>query len=393
MADIFLSYAREDRDCAAAIVRALNEVGLSVWFDQHTPAASQWENVLKRELERARCVLMLWSDHAMTSHWVPEEGMAGLERAVLVPVQIRVSDIPEAFGSIQFADLTSWNGDPTTPVFIELLRCIREQMLPHCEIAFDSPLQLSADSLRELYDCYFNVAARLGCVPIPGRFLPPQSPEAQRRLRRAVASLQVSIEWHAVLKLWYANPERQKAFIDRVARIERHIPLIWLRLLTYSGPFFSSVSSTRAHENFLRFASIMFFHEMFAAAKSTGQHVDIRSHLTEAELEFPRWERAISALFEPSDEVVTAYVTHIDDEHLETEEVVYGPRQHSQLAYGRSLKNSPYTDPVWLEQYLIPQRELRLALEGSPEHTEYRGNVRLRKITDLNGHDLDALYG
>ena len=99
MADIFLSYAREDTDCAGTMVRAMNGAGLSVWFDRYTPTASNWEDILKRELEKARCVVMLWSDHATTSHWVREEGMAGLERAVLVPVRVGESDIPDAFGS------------------------------------------------------------------------------------------------------------------------------------------------------------------------------------------------------------------------------------------------------------------------------------------------------
>ena len=403
MTDIFLSYAREDMDFAAALVSALKEAEYSVWFDNYTPTASQWEDIIERELERARCVLMLWSDHSMASAWVRKEGMVGLDRAVLVPVRISQSAIPDGFESIQFADLTSWNGSPRDPIFTELLHSINHQMLPRCQLSFDSLLQLSPDSLKMLYDSYFNAAARLGCVPVLGRFSLPKSPEEKRRLHRVVASLQISIDWDSTLTTWYANSARQKAFIDRVERLEHHIPLLWLRMLMHYGPFFSSLGSLKTHKNFLRFASIMFFYEMFHAARSEGHRVDIPTPLTEAILEYPRWEGCISSVFKWPDEIAVAYVTHIDDFRLPEEELIYGPKTNSQYAYGRSIHYTsglyhgstnafPFTDPVWLEQYLIPQREIRSALEGSFQHLDYRGNAIIRKITDLNGDDLQPLY-
>ncbi len=392
MADIFLSYSREDSGRADAMVQALKAVGWSVWFDRYTPTARKWANILESELERARCVVMLWSDHAMDSDWVRKEGIAGLDRAVLVPVRIRESDIPDVFGSIQFADLTSWDGDPAAPAFTELVQSIRNQMLPHCRMRFDSLFEPRLDDLKDLYEAYLHVTERLGCVPALGRFQDPSTPDGQRRLHRAVASLQVSIEWDSTLSNWFANSPARETILERIGRIERHIPLIWLRLLSYSGPFFSSVSSPRTHANFLSFASMMFFHEMFGTLRLVGQHMGIPSPLTAAQLSFPRWEGTISAFFEDSDEIAMAYVTHIDNSPLRTEEVFYGPKYRSQIAYGRSLRNFPFTEPVWLERYVVPQRELRLAVEGSTQHTVYGGNARIRKVTDLNGNDLPPLF-
>jgi len=393
MADIFLSYSREDVDRAVTISRALVEAGLSVWFDRHIPTASRWENEISRELERARCVLMLWSHHAMSSDWVRREGLAGFERAVLVPVRIEDCDIPDEFGSIQFADLTSWDGSSTTEL-TEVLRCIRSQMSPQSQIAFEALLQVRTDDIEALYDAYLIMADRLGCMPARGLFQPPQSSAEQRRLHRAVASLQVSIEWHPILKHWYSDPTRQNVFLDCTGRIERHIPLLWLRTLSYCGPFFSgNVTGPRTHVNFLRFASLKFFHAMVHEARALGQQVDIPSPLTEAELEYPRWEGCLAALFDDDvDDVACGYITHIDDHPLPREEVFYGPKYRLQIAYGRSLQKALFTEPLWLERYLIPQRELRIALEGSSGHTEYRGNVRIRKITDLNGADIEPLY-
>lgn len=376
------------------MAQALKAAGLSVWLDNYIHTGRRWQQVLKTELERARCVVMLWSDHATESDWVCREGRDGLDRGVLVPVRIREADISDDFGAIQFADLISWNGDANAPELTQLVDSIRDIMLPHCRIRFDSVFQPRQDDIKELYKAYFNAADRLDSVLPAGRFRPPSTPDERRRFYRVVSSLQISIEWDSILSVWFANSPEREGIGDQIGRIERHIPFIWLRLMTYGGPFFSSVSVPRAHTNFLGFASMMFFHAMFNSLRSVGQHIEIPAPLTSEKLSFPRWEGTISVFFDPfegSDEIAKTYVTHIDDTQLREEEVFYGPKSRSQRAYGKSLDKDMFTEPVWFEQYFIPQRELRLALEGSTEHTEYRGNVRVRKVVDLEGNDLPPI--
>lgn len=336
---------------------------------------------------------MLWSAHALNSRYVQHEGRVGLDRAALVPVLLGKAEIPRSFGSIQFADLTGWDGDPDAQAFKDVVASIRRQMFPSPQIGFESLLDIRRADIKELYVAYLDVAGRLGFVPIPGRFQSPRSSAEERRLRRAIASVQVAVHWDLRLKALFQDSFRHPTAIDRAKRIERRIPVLWLGQLQYSGPFFeSNVSSPRTHENFLHFASLMFFHEMFSAARSAGETVDVPFPLTEALLAFPRWEGAISAIFEDPDEIARAYVTHIDELSLPREEVIYGPKYWTQKAFGQTLRNSLYTDPIWLERYMIPQRELRLAQEASHEDTRYHGNVRIRKITDLNGEDLPPVF-
>ncbi len=40
MADIFISYANEDRETAAQFAQLLESVGLRVWWDRRIPAAA-----------------------------------------------------------------------------------------------------------------------------------------------------------------------------------------------------------------------------------------------------------------------------------------------------------------------------------------------------------------
>jgi hypothetical protein len=228
MADIFLSYAREDKDLASIIAGALEAAGFSVWIDRQVPTASKWKNLLESELGTARCVVMLWSDHAMNSRYVRHEGRAGFERAALVPVLLSKAEIPRLFRSIQFADLTAWNGDPGAQAFREILVAVRRQMLPHPRIGFDSLFHLRRDDIKQLYGAYLDVAGRLGFVPIPGRFQLPKSAAEERRLHRAIDSLQVAVHWDWRLKALFENASRHPTAVDRARRVERHIPVLWL---------------------------------------------------------------------------------------------------------------------------------------------------------------------
>lgn len=390
MADIFLSYSRKDSDQALLMVRALEQQGWTVWFDRHIPGASKWEDVLNRELETARCVVMLWSTHAKESEWVRREGEMALQRVALVPVLIQSAEIPELLGSIQFVNLMTWKGNPAEPEFQELVRAVRDQMLPRCVIGFESLMKPRIDDLKRMYDAFFEITTRIVGPSPAGHFTPPSTPEQKRTFTRAISSLQVSIEWDSALSSWIASDPDRQVWLDNIMRIERHMPQIWLRLQKYTSPFFNDGNGTgaRIYSNFLGFASLRFFHRFVNAAWRKGERVEIPRPLTDEQLSYPRWEGAISSFFDNSDEIVCAYVTHLDDSILPREEVFYGPKYRTLRSYERTQSQSLFAEPIWYEQYMIPQRELNIALSGATIDIEYEGNARIRKVTDLDGNDL-----
>ncbi|MGH7855431.1 MAG: toll/interleukin-1 receptor domain-containing protein [Candidatus Binatia bacterium] len=116
MADFFLSYANEDREMAAALARALEAAGWTVWWERRIPASRTWRSVLDEALNDSRCMIVLWSGQSVTSDRVKEEAEEARRRGMtLIPVQIERVEPPIEFRLIQAADLTDWDGSSTAP--------------------------------------------------------------------------------------------------------------------------------------------------------------------------------------------------------------------------------------------------------------------------------------
>ena len=125
VADVFITYATQDRHRAALVAEALTQSKLSVWFDQGVPTRSTIAEAINRELARAKCVLVLWSRHAVQSMWVREQAATGRDRGILLAVFIERVDVPSAFHEIHTYDLSTWNGSLDAPAFKQLTEAIQ----------------------------------------------------------------------------------------------------------------------------------------------------------------------------------------------------------------------------------------------------------------------------
>jgi hypothetical protein len=121
MSDIFISYASEERDRVQPLVGALERTGWSIFWDRTIPAGKTWRQVIGSEIRACRSVLVVWSEHSVTSEWVLEEAETGKRRGILIPVLLDNVEPPFGFGNIQAANLTAWNGDSSSPIFTHLV--------------------------------------------------------------------------------------------------------------------------------------------------------------------------------------------------------------------------------------------------------------------------------
>jgi len=108
MADIFLSYASEDRDRIQPLVAVLNAEGWSVWWDRELVAGPSFDEKIEAELEAAGCVVVAWSQHSVRSRWCRAEASEGLERRLLVPLCLDYVRPPLVFRASQTASLVGW---------------------------------------------------------------------------------------------------------------------------------------------------------------------------------------------------------------------------------------------------------------------------------------------
>jgi hypothetical protein len=125
MADVFISYARTDREKARQLAKLLEEQGLSVWWDREIVPGQRFDEVIEQEIDSARCIVVLWSQESTASSWVKAEAAEGARRNALVPVLVEAVQIPLEFRRIQTANLTHWTGRGPGPELNELLGAVR----------------------------------------------------------------------------------------------------------------------------------------------------------------------------------------------------------------------------------------------------------------------------
>src|SRR5262249_61295436 len=84
MADIFISYSKQDQDEAHLLATFLEVEGYSVWWDTSLLSGESFRKVIMTELGRARAVIVIWTEHSIHSDWVQSEaGRAPPRRKVL----------------------------------------------------------------------------------------------------------------------------------------------------------------------------------------------------------------------------------------------------------------------------------------------------------------------
>jgi len=75
---VFISYAREDASAAQAIAELLEDHGIATFRDTDLWIGARWRSLLRKRLDAAAAVLVLWSSHAIASEHVCWEAARAL---------------------------------------------------------------------------------------------------------------------------------------------------------------------------------------------------------------------------------------------------------------------------------------------------------------------------
>jgi TolB-like protein len=128
LTDIFISYARPDRDKIAQLSTALERAGWTVWWDRHIDGGAAFARAIETELGAARAVVVAWSQAAVQSDWVKDEAASARDQGKLVPVSLDGTVAPLGFRQYQVIDLSAWTSEPTAPAIADLLRSLETRL-------------------------------------------------------------------------------------------------------------------------------------------------------------------------------------------------------------------------------------------------------------------------
>ena len=190
MADIFLSYAREDEARASVVARVLGELGWSVFWDRRIIAGTSWDEVVERELEACRCVVVLWSAASIASRWVKTEARFALERSTLVPASLDPSRPPLEFRFLESAQIHAWQGATDDSEFSVLAEGIARHVKPARRESIVEPTAApTAAPKRKRADTATGVPPRepdlrpSNPIATPASSPPPATPTGRSRSR------------------------------------------------------------------------------------------------------------------------------------------------------------------------------------------------------------------
>lgn len=124
MANIFLSYDRDDEARARPITALLERAGHDVWWDRQIKGGHEFGAEIEAALEAADKVVVLWSQQAVRSAWVRDEAAVGRDTGRLVPVTIDGTPAPLGFRQFQTIDLSTWKGRSSSPEVKHLLGAV-----------------------------------------------------------------------------------------------------------------------------------------------------------------------------------------------------------------------------------------------------------------------------
>ena len=121
MADVFVSYAREDEPQAKMVAEALRAHGYRAWRDDELPAHRTYAEVIEERLNAAAAVVVLWSEQAKKSQWVRAEADTARNRGTLIQATLDGTVPPIPFNQIQCADLKGGKSPSTAAGWSKLV--------------------------------------------------------------------------------------------------------------------------------------------------------------------------------------------------------------------------------------------------------------------------------
>lgn len=170
MANIYIIYAKENRDTTEKLVGLLSQQW-DVWWDKKI--VGRFRQVIEKELPNSGCVVALNSIVARDKDtYVAELRIADKYNLPIIPIRLDESELPYPFGEFSHIDMQGWGGEPDHNGFIEL----------KCKLASIEPPKLPPQRPKTMAG---------GRVALPCLFMSVSSFETQLTPLEAVRALRI----------------------------------------------------------------------------------------------------------------------------------------------------------------------------------------------------------
>jgi hypothetical protein len=121
MAEVFISYKREERARVEPFAACLAQLGVEVWFDAGLSSGDRFDTIILEKLKEAKAVLACWSPEATLSDWVRSEAEYARQLGTYLPVFIIPCALPPPFTLIHTDDLSKWAGAANDAAWIKVV--------------------------------------------------------------------------------------------------------------------------------------------------------------------------------------------------------------------------------------------------------------------------------
>lgn len=192
MADVFISYKQRMRPKVREIARALEALGLSVWFDAELETGKSFSAVINAELEKAGCVIVCWTPDAFAPDdgsevsWVEAEASVARERKVIVPILLERTPLKAPWNMFHTERMMDWSGAADDPAWLNVLDAVGRHV-GRPDLA-DYARAKAAGDPAEL--AKFTAPGPDQRPPVPG-----QRPPLTVRFRQFIVSAPRAVRW------------------------------------------------------------------------------------------------------------------------------------------------------------------------------------------------------
>ena len=345
MAQLFISYSRNDRALIEKLSAALEAAGHEVWWDRNIRGGASFSKDIEVNLEKSDAVIVAWSADANESDWVKDEAVYARDKRKLIPICLAECEAPIGFRQIQTIDFQKWKGDDAGAEFHALLSAIADIS------GGDAPAPLAPTTPSLVDRAKSNPAilagvAALAAIALVVIFMMTRGPSSTKtEIANASEVSDIHDEMSiAVLPFADMSPEgNQEYFADGLSEELLNV------LVRVDGLQVASRTSSFALKDEIisigEVAERLNVHYVLeGSVRKMDNRVRITAQLIDAATDKHLWsetyDRHLSDIFRIQDEIARAVVDELSDELGMTEEtqIEIRPATENLTAYDAYLK-------------------------------------------------------